>query len=423
MANSHLPQIIVAQLGARMHYAVPVLLHRAGMLAHFYTDAYVGPGSAWHWLTRVAPLIPESWRPAGFRRLRQRRADGLPAARVTAFNLLGYRYARALARAVEARERFTIHRKFGDLFCQAVLRQATLEGDAVYAFQGAALPLLKSLKPRGWRGFYEQFIAPAAIVYQIYREEHRRWPEWEESPLIAPDQQNWLERHEQETWEEADVLICGSEFVRQGLLSQGAAPEKIQVVPYGVELGGYTVQKPPWDGRRPLRLLFVGLVTIRKGVQYLTLALEQLRGLPLEVRIVGRVALKEPGRARLAKVAQLTGQVPRMDVSRHYHWADVFVLPSPCEGSATVTYEALAHGLPVITTFNAGSVVRDGVEGYILPIRDPEALAGKIAHLYRNPDLVAWMSENARARARDFSWEKYEERLTSIIKTVYHDKV
>jgi glycosyltransferase involved in cell wall biosynthesis len=81
-----------------------------------------------------------------------------------------------------------------------------------------------------------------------------------------------------------------------------------------------------------------------------------------------------------------------------------------------VTYEALAAGLPVITTPNAGSVVRDGVEGFIVPIRNPESLAEKIDLLARNPELLAQMSQKARERAQEFSWAKYGERLVDCIK-------
>jgi hypothetical protein len=87
------PQIIVAQLGARMHYAVPALLERAGMLAHFYTDSYVGRGSAWYAPALAANLVPQGWRPQSLKRLLSRRTDTLPPGKVTAFNLLGLSYA------------------------------------------------------------------------------------------------------------------------------------------------------------------------------------------------------------------------------------------------------------------------------------------------------------------------------------------
>jgi glycosyltransferase involved in cell wall biosynthesis len=83
-----------------------------------------------------------------------------------------------------------------------------------------------------------------------------------------------------------------------------------------------------------------------------------------------------------------------------------------------VQLEALASGLPVITTPNAGSVMRDGVDGFVVPIRDAEALAEKIELLAKNPELLAWMSHNARERAQEFSWEKYGERLVETISGV-----
>jgi glycosyltransferase involved in cell wall biosynthesis len=94
------------------------------------------------------------------------------------------------------------------------------------------------------------------------------------------------------------------------------------------------------------------------------------------------------------------------------------VFPSLCEGSATVTYEALAAGLPVITTPHAGSVVRDGREGFVVPIRDVDALAARIDLLAGDPELVAQMSRAARQRSREFSWPRYGERLVSALQQI-----
>jgi glycosyltransferase involved in cell wall biosynthesis len=102
-------------------------------------------------------------------------------------------------------------------------------------------------------------------------------------------------------------------------------------------------------------------------------------------------------------------------MAEHYAWADVFLLPSICEGSATVCYEALAAGVPVITTENAGSVVRDGVDGFIVPIRDAEAVVERLEMLYRDRELLESMSRGAFARAREFTVEKYGERLLEAI--------
>ena len=109
--------------------------------------------------------------------------------------------------------------------------------------------------------------------------------------------------------------------------------------------------------------------------------------------------------------------MPRSEISEQYAWADVFLLPSLCEGSATVCYEALAAGLPVVTTPNAGSVVRDGVEGFTVPIRDSEAIVQKLERLAADRELLAEMSRNALERAREFTVERYGERLVRAVLT------
>ena len=87
-------------------------------------------------------------------------------------------------------------------------------------------------------------------------------------------------------------------------------------------------------------------------------------------------------------------------MAKHYQWADVFVLPSICEGSATVIYEAIGYGLPVVTTPNAGSVVRDGVEGFVVPIRDVAAIIQSLDRLSSDPQLRLEMSHRAGDRDR-----------------------
>ena len=105
----------------------------------------------------------------------------------------------------------------------------------------------------------------------------------------------------------------------------------------------------------------------------------------------------------MAECVRLTGAVPTTQVAEHFQWAHVFLLPSLCEGSATVTYEALGHGLPVICTLNTGSVVRDEVEGFIVPVRDAAAIAERIERLALDVQLRAQMATNAKARAAEFT--------------------
>ena len=137
------PKVAVVQLGARMHYAVPVVLQRAGMLDHFYTDSYLGRGSSWHILTKLSFLLPERFRPAGLKRLLGRREDGLPAGKVIAYNYFGLSYARALKKVRGMAERERIHLDFGRRFCELLLGDDFSETKAIYAFSSVALPLFQ----------------------------------------------------------------------------------------------------------------------------------------------------------------------------------------------------------------------------------------------------------------------------------------
>jgi glycosyltransferase involved in cell wall biosynthesis len=119
--------------------------------------------------------------------------------------------------------------------------------------------------------------------------------------------------------------------------------------------------------------------------------------------------------ANASSHVQLLGAVPRNEISQHYSWADVFLLPSICEGSATVTYEALAHGLPVICTPNTGSVVRDGLDGFLVPARDVDAIVDRLERLRANPELRSEMSINARARSAEFTVAAYGRRLLAAL--------
>ena len=160
-------------------------------------------------------------------------------------------------------------------------------------------------------------------------------------------------------------------------------------------------------GRR-LRVLFAGEVGLRKGAPYLLEALRQLGAGEVEARFAGPIALSPEKLASYGDVASFPGPVPRVQMPALYRWADVLALPSVCEGSATVVYEALAAGVYVITTPNAGSVLSGASEfGEIVPTRDVEAI---VAALHRRRDLGPAAGRFGR-RPPPVGLEEYRDRL------------
>jgi glycosyltransferase involved in cell wall biosynthesis len=186
-------------------------------------------------------------------------------------------------------------------------------------------------------------------------------------------------------------------------------------VPYGLDHGPIAARKAEREPG-PLRVLTVGAIGLRKGSPYVLAAAEQL-GAHAEFRMVGPIQILPEAEKRLRQRVHVTGIVPRSEIAAHFEWGDVFLLPSLCEGSATSTYEAMSHGLPVICTAQTGSVVRDGIDGFIVPARDPGAIAGRLTALSADSTLLAAMSASAREHSSGYTIEKYGERLLAAFRS------
>ena len=211
----------------------------------------------------------------------------------------------------------------------------------------------------------------------------------------------------------SDFFVCPSQVVRDDLTGNwGVEPSRTAVVPYGVN--------PQWLDilPRPIRarILFAGTAELRKGIHYLGMAAEQLksRGYDYDFRVAGNVTNRIAERTENRRLTFL-GRVPRERMHQEFEQADIFVLPSLAEGSAEATYEALASGLPVVTTASAGSVVRHGVDGLIVPERDATALADAIVQIVEDRALRERMSVAARERAEDYTWDRYGVRLIAAL--------
>ncbi len=131
--------------------------------------------------------------------------------------------------------------------------------------------------------------------------------------------------------------------------------------------------------------------------------------------MVGGVAIEPAMAAKHGSAAELPGAVPRCDIAGWLERFDVFFFPSTCEGSAGSVMEALASGLPVLTTPNSGSVIRDGQEGFIVPPGDIGAMTSRLRELLASPGLREAMASAARKRAEEFSLDWYGSQLARVM--------
>jgi glycosyltransferase involved in cell wall biosynthesis len=395
----------VAQLGARMHYAVSRILHRNGCLGRLYTDLLAPARFA-----RALGKLSAAPGPAALRRMAGRVPPDLPPALITAFPGFGFAYAARLRLATSPAARTAAYLWAGRELCRRVLLAGLDAADSVYTYNTAGLELMQFARRAGLRCVLEQTIAPASVERRLLDREHDRFSTWEPRTPASPESAEY-ERRERAEWDLADVILCGSDFVREGILAAGGPFDRCVVVPYGVDANR---SARPRAGRRPLRVLTVGTVSLRKGAPYVLETARILSGSAL-FRMVGPIGISVDAQQQLARHVELVGPVPRSEVARHYTWADVFLLPSICEGSATVCYEAMAAGLPVIATPNAGTVVRDGIDGYIVPPGDAPAIAECITRFLCDAALLRTASSQALERAAQFDLDAYGTRLLAAL--------
>lgn len=210
---------------------------------------------------------------------------------------------------------------------------------------------------------------------------------------------------------QADLVLVPSDFVIDTFRNQGADGLNIRQNPYGADLGVFRqIQK---DDNK-FRIIFVGQIGIKKGIHYLLEAVNQLHKLRIELLLVGGV---RPDFVTFMKdflhCYRRVPSVPHDELYKYYSNASVFVFPSLIEGMAMVTLEAMACGLPCIVTPNTGSIVRDGKGGFVVPIRDVEALKEKILFFYENEDARVEMGRNAKEYVQQFTWDRYGSQLIS----------
>lgn len=355
--------VTVAQLGARRHYLVPRAFELSGELERLYTDTcgVVGMG-------RVLRHVPGARRVGSLRSWIERRPEGIPARKIRSFDLFGLEYARRRAAARNVSETTANWLWGGQRFGQLVLDAGLGDASAVYCFNSAALEIFGGVGGR--TKVLDQTIAPRSVERDLLREEVERFPHWEKVDLDDEHLDAYC-RRERDEWQSANRIICGSSFVRDTLVAEGAPAERCHVVHYPSDATFSPIERSSHGG--PLRVLTVGTVGLRKGSPYALETAKRMKG-RATFRIVGPVKIGDAARRELAEHVELTGSVARSAVQEHLAWADVFLLPSLCEGSANAALEAMSSGLPVICTPNTGSVAQDQVHGVIVPPRDVEAI-------------------------------------------------
>jgi glycosyltransferase involved in cell wall biosynthesis len=393
--------------------AVLAALHRAGLLAKFVTTL------GW---SKDSPLL-KSW-PANLRSQMMRRGYDLPRAKIKAYP------AREIVRLLAGKlgqDWLTKHEtgmasldqlwggldQAGADYLQKNYLRQKIRG--VYAYEDGAERSFEVARELGLRRIYDLPIAYWETAQHLLREEARRYPQWEPTLGGTRDSDEKLARKTREL-KLAETVICPSAFVFDSLPEEARLSKQCIVAPFGSPESKETGRSHPADG--PLRLLFAGALTQRKGLADLFAAMKLVRSSLVELIVMGSAI--QPMSFYRNEFPDFVYEPPRPHsaVLRLMRTCDVLVLPSIVEGRALVQQEAMACGLPLIATRNAGGedLIIEGKTGFLVPAGDPKAIAEKIDWFLKNRGQLPAMSSAARAKAAELTWPAYGDLILHAIR-------
>jgi glycosyltransferase involved in cell wall biosynthesis len=286
------------------------------------------------------------------------------------------------------------------------------ECDALIGISGSSLKTGALVQRRGGRFYCDRGSSHQRYQEALVTEEFRRWG------VSAPVSDERDNAREDEIYAMADGITVPSSFAARSFVAMGIPAKKVHTIPYGVRLERFTpTAEPPTDR---FEALFVGGVGLRKGIPYLLQAFAQVKHPNKRLRIVGAPSREiAPVLAKLPQEnVEFLGLLPQTRVAEMMSSSHLLVLPSIEEGLALVQGQSLACGCPVLATTNTGGedLFTDGIEGFIVPIRDAQALRDRMQEVCDSPELHRRMRLAALERVKSLGgWETYGDRWDELL--------
>jgi glycosyltransferase involved in cell wall biosynthesis len=386
--------------------ALASALEVEGQLALYATGLAAVPGTRrWNWLARVVAKRPE---------LANRLVVGVAPAHLRSLGALeaALRAGAAAARLVGGRAS-----TYDALFVghdRAVAAMGWPQGvTAAYAYEDGALKTFERARREDVARVYDLPSPHHATVEQMWREEARRWQEAVDRVPVEPA---WKKKRKDSELGLASAVCVASGFTRRSI--EGIVVAPVAVVPYGFPTSQFTPGEEPRPNG-PFTVLAVGAQSVRKGTHYLLEAWRQVGLRDARLRLVGSMRLPAAFLFRYAGLFEHVPYLPRSRLAAEYRAADLVAFPTLCDGFGLVIQEAMCCGTPVVTTPCGGGpeCITEGVEGWIVPERNVEALAAVLAAAAADRDRTRRMGRAARARAESWVWAAAASALVGALST------
>lgn len=379
--------INTAILGSRMHYAVPKTFYSAGLLDQHYTDFAI-PEEKTQFYSTFSPKFAS-------------RNCGLPSSRLITHTALSFkaRIKRHFAKNTDL-IRNILSTEINKNFTELCIKSGILDTEVIYAMKGAALEIFQK-STQNLKVLEQALVTKNTEIknIQAYIDKYSIDDDQWDHPQYEIIHQRNIEEIKL-----ADIIIAPSQFVKNDVLKYVPNAD-VRVVPYGVD-----IKRSPVDSIQSSNktILTVGEVGLRKGSMIVWAAARKYPHLKFEM--VGPINLPDKLLALKPDNVTLFGSVAKSRVIQHFQSCGAFLLPSLAEGSATVIYEALACGVPVICSEQCGSVINHQVNGWLFDVSDFDNMCLGI-EAFTNPETKREISKRALMLSHEYTVKKYGERL------------
>ncbi len=307
-------------------------------------------------------------------------------------------------------------------FDRLVAKRVRADHTAVYGFEYCSLATFLRARKLGVRVVYDMPAPEPRFVQGLLNAEIARFPE-----LNTPYHSHTALREERRIarrraeWESADIVIAASRFTRDSFARAGLDTAKVRIVPYGAPPAASPDETLRSEAQinGPLRLIWAGSFSIRKGAHYLLDAWRRDGlGAHAQLTVFGSVTVPERLLKPRLENVEFVAPLPRGELMACYGKADALIFPTLCDGFGMVVTEAWSRGLPVITTSNAGAadLLRSNVNGLLIPAADSAAISSAVNWCLNHRRELRDMREGALATASGWQWSDYRRSLATTLR-------
>jgi alpha-maltose-1-phosphate synthase len=407
------PKVLLAHPGTQHSRYLAIQLYKQGLLYKYCTGLIIPKKN---WVVRLLLLLlPPKW----VSKFNNRLLDTVPTKYLKLYPLQEMNTVKKLKDPDTIKEELFFKRN--EAFQKNISLECIKNADVVIGFDTSAWILSQRAKRLRKKVVIDQTTAEPEGKAEILQEVSKTFPDWKFD--LQPRYEAYAITDPIE-YDLADGIVVASTYTKETLIKKNVDEDRIFINPYGTDIDIFTPTNRAVD-KEKIKFLFVGAVSALKGVPLLLEAWEEIGSKNAELLIAGFATDEVKKIIGKRQNVKLLGAFPKEELPVIYNSADVFVFPSYTDGFGQVILEAMASGLPVITTLNTGGrdVITDGEEGFIIPAGSKKQLKLAIDFFITQPEKIEEMSAKARMKATVYTWESYGERWKKIINEVLLSKV